>query len=258
MDNSAILCDSINMYSGTELSDAPLGLRERKAAATRVGIVQALHARLASMPLSEISAEDLAGDANVSRMTFFNYFPTKEHAVDQLMLHSLFRMQAEIARKKLRGVAALELVFVMTGDEVAASSERMRRVFAYFASRPSARPIPPLERAERAMLAPGVTTSGEVPSLGQLLMRAASEAQSDGLPLVGSAYEIAHYLGALLNGAALVGHSTPDTDWAALYRRHIRRALGLLGTGATSDPRPPKIPAHYRASKRNKGKGKAK
>ncbi len=224
-----------------------ISLRERKAAATRIAVVQALMKRLTDTPLSEINADDLAADANVSRMTFFNYFPTKEHAVDHLMLQWLFRVQNEIASKNLRGVSALDLVFSMHGDEVAAAPERMRRLFAHFTSRPHTREMPKLTRGDRAVLAPGLSSSQELESLGGLLLRAIAEADSAGeIELVGSTYELAHCLGALLNGTALIGHSSPDTDWAALYRRHLWRALGLLGSGARRDPRPPKIPAAYR------------
>lgn len=220
-----------------------IGLRERKAAATRLAIVASLRERLASTPLASISADDLAADAGVSRMTFFNYFPTKEHAVDLLMAIWLLELSTRIAAKRLRGVAAIELVFAQMGDEMAKAPERMRRLHAYFTSRPSDRPFPELGPAERAAL--GAPEESGPRGMGGLLMRLVDEARADGeLDLEGSSYEIAHYLGSLATGAALVGHSSPKTDWARLFRRHVRRALGLLGSG--KDPPPPRVPAEWK------------
>ena len=232
---------------GGDESEARPGLRERKAAATRLALADALHARLATTALADISVEQLAEDANVSRMTFFNYFPTKEHALDLVMLTWMFRIEQGIASKKLRGVAAIEHAFESAAEEVAASPDRMRRVVGFFASRPADRPLPELGRAVRLALskAPG-GADREPRSLGQLFVDLVDEAKADGAVLVGSSYEIAHYLGSLLNGSFLVGHSSADTDWKRLYRRHARRALGLLGVKGMTDPAPPRVPARWR------------
>lgn len=231
------------------------GLRERKAAATRLAIVEALKERLGSTPLADISAEDLAADANVSRMTFFNYFPTKEHAVDYLMLTWFHEIECALTANGLRGVAAIQHVFAMMGDDVADAPNRLRRVHAHFAGRPADRPFPTLGRAERAILAgrAGVppVDEGQPLGLGALLMRSIDEARQDGeLEIVGSSYEIAHYLGALANGATLVGQSSPDTDWRRLFRRHAARALGLLNPKNGKGPAPPRIPARYKKQKK--------
>ncbi len=234
-------------------SQSQPGLRERKAAQTRLGIVAALRARLATTPLDEISVEDLAKDANVSRMTFFNYFPTKDHAVDTLMVVWIFQMEQELCERELRGVRAIEHVFAAMGDEMAAAPARMRRVFGHFALRESARPLPELSRADRLELAPRVALDREVWGLGSLLMRCVGEAFEDGeLSMSGSSYELAHYLGALANGACLVGHSSPDTDWSQLFRRHVRRALGLFGVPGRKDPKPPRIPKSYKSPRKRR------
>jgi AcrR family transcriptional regulator len=225
-----------------------LGLREKKAAATRLAIVRALKQRLAATSLDAIAVDDLASDAGVSRMTFFNYFPAKDHAVDLLMLVWVYELQLAVHEAGLRGAAALELVFGMIGDELARAPARMRSLYAYFASRPADRPLPTLGPADREACAPGSTVHGvAVVTFGELLIGLIEEAHRDGeIELVGSSYELAHFLGAVAHGSALVGHSTADTDWAQLYRRHIRRALGRLGTGRGKDPKPPAIPEKYR------------
>lgn len=184
-------------------------------------------------------------------MTFFNYFyfPTKEHAVDLLMACWLFEIEASIAKKGRRGVAAIEHTFGMLGDEVARAPERTRRLQGYFASRANDRPLPSLGAAEREALGGGPETGAL--GLGALFVRLVTEAREDGgIELEGTSYEIAHYLGALATGASLIGHSSAKTDWRRLFRRHVRRALGRLGDGA--DPPPPRVPPEYREGRGRK------
>lgn len=211
-------------------SPAPAGLRERKAAGTRLAIAKALDRALRKTSLAEIRVEDLAAEANVSRMTFFNYFPTKEHALDFVVAMFMFEVQADLARERLRGVAAIEHVFAAFGESVAEHPERMRRIQAYLASRPADRHLPELGRVERASIAPDVDALelDEVDSLGAMFMRAIDEAKrAREISFEGTTYELAHYLGALAVGGTLIGHSSAETDFRRLFRRHVRRALGL-------------------------------
>jgi AcrR family transcriptional regulator len=226
-----------------------IGLRERKAAATRMAIERSLRERLGRTPLAEILVDDLAADAGVSRMTFFNYFPTKEHAVDFLMVAWMFGIEEDIATRGLRGVEAIELVFASTGDQVQRNPEVLRRVHSYFAGRPVDRPLPVLTAADRLALAGGRAPTVEQPvGLGRLFIRLSEEADAAGeIELRGSSYELAHMLGAVLHGTSAVGHSSPDTDWRGLFRRHVRRALGLLGRGGREPP-PARVPAAYRTA----------
>ena len=233
-------------------SDTPPrpGLRDRKAAQTRVAITRALDTRLADTALADISVDDLARDAGISRMTFFNHFPTKESAVDYSMVVWLTQLEAGLGAR--RGVRAIQEVFARMGDEMAQSTARMRRVFAHFTAREGARTLPVLGIAERMLVAPELTHDLPNVGLGPLLLRALAEAREDGeLSFEGSDYELAHYLGALVTGSAIIGHSAGDTDWRQLFRRHAHRALGLFGAAGVTAPKAPRVPARYRTPTKN-------
>lgn len=231
------------------------GLRERKAASTRLAIAHALGRRLETTALADIRVEDLAVDANVSRMTFFNYFPTKEHALELVAAVWMFELQADIARQGLTGVAAIERLFARYGDYVADNPERMRRFVVSLFARPPERDLAVLGRLERAELAPDLADRDIEPlALGALLLRSIGEARRAGeIALEGTTYELAHYLGALVTGAGTVGHSSSsETDWRRLFRRHVRRALGLPLTGKGAGA-PPTTPERWK--KKPKGAG---
>lgn len=52
-------------------------LRERKAADTRVSLLEALLRRIDERPLADIPVKELCDEAGVSQATFFNYFESK-------------------------------------------------------------------------------------------------------------------------------------------------------------------------------------
>jgi AcrR family transcriptional regulator len=162
-----------NVDFQVDVSSRGAGLRERKAARTRLAIARALERRLAAAPLSAIRVEDLAADGEISRMTFFNYFPSKEQACDFVYVIWLFELQLSLRVSRLRGVAAIEQLFEQLGDHFARSPEAMRRFYAYFSVRPADEPLPELGPAERAELAPGFPARDfEIVGLGALFMRA--------------------------------------------------------------------------------------
>lgn len=203
------------------------GLRERKAAATRLAIARALAQRLTTRSLGEITADELAEAAGVSRMTLFNYFPTKEHIVDQIFAIWLYEEQCASRRLELRGVARILHLFQTFGELTAESPARARMVAAWFAARPFDRPPPELTRADRELIAPDLA---EHPLLmgRDAWPQAIAEARALGeIDSPSSDYELGHLLGVLLFGTPLVGHSTPDLDWVEIYLHHGRCALGL-------------------------------
>ena len=59
----------------------PVGLRERKRAATRATITAVARSLTAERGLSGYTVEEVCERAGISRRTFFNYFPAKEDAI---------------------------------------------------------------------------------------------------------------------------------------------------------------------------------
>lgn len=204
-----------------------LGLRERKAAATRLALTRALSDRLAHKSLADITVDELAEAAGVSRVTFFNYFATKELALEQVLMVWFYERQCEAEAKKRRGVAAIEALFRAMGGFVQQAPQRARQALAWMVASAVDRPIPALSLAERVLLAGEGAEAPELRSLGESLLVYVAEARADGeIHTESTDYELAHMLGALLIGGCLVGHSKPKQNWEKLYLHHVRRVLG--------------------------------
>ncbi len=214
-----------------------MGLRERKAAATRLALAEALSERIKTRLVADVTVDEVAAAAGVSRMTFFNYFPTKEHALEHLFCVWLYREQCARRDRGLRGAAAIVHLFESFGARVAESPTRARQIMAWFAVRPLERGEPAFGAADRALLSP--TRAHEPLRMGrEALPELIAEARKfDGVRAGGSDYELGHMLGVLLFGGAMIGHSRPDHDWRATYRHHVTRALGI-----DPAPRPADVP----------------
>lgn len=63
-----------------------LGLRERKKIATRRNLLAAAESLFAEQQFEDVTIDQLAGLADVSQKTFFNYFPSKSHILRDLIV----------------------------------------------------------------------------------------------------------------------------------------------------------------------------
>ncbi|MER7706066.1 TetR family transcriptional regulator [Kitasatospora sp. NPDC097605] len=85
--------------------EAGLGLRERKKRQTAIRIWRTAIALFAERGFDEVSVAEIAAAAEVSKMTVFNYFPTKEDLVLGPMEQHIGE-PARVVREKASGLPA--------------------------------------------------------------------------------------------------------------------------------------------------------
>lgn len=106
------------------MTDAPLGLRERKKQQTRDALHLAAVDLVEQRGLGAVTTDEIAERAEVSARTFFNYFPTKEAAVVGLDEHHASASAAALAARPLDEPPAasvravlVERALKVTGDQ---------------------------------------------------------------------------------------------------------------------------------------------
>jgi AcrR family transcriptional regulator len=228
------------------MSEEEIGppLRERKAAATRRALADALQAALRNAPLSEIRVDDVAAAATVSRMTFFNYFASKEVAVAWIYAAWLYGLQLALHRGATRGLAAILRMTRHFATELESELGGLRRIFTSWELSDHFAALPELTEADRRLIAPDLRDFPGQMSYGQMLTRATHEAlQAGELSYEGTPYEFSLYVGALIHGTLLTGPPDLASDHPRLLLRHVHRALGLPLDDAAP---PPDVPQRYR------------
>ncbi|MBI3396414.1 MAG: TetR/AcrR family transcriptional regulator [Spirochaetia bacterium] len=131
------------------------GLREKKYAATRVGLLRAALVRLQATAFDSITVKDLCEDAGVAQATFFNHFPEKSDLLVYYM--QIWGLSVSLALEKRKGDGAFQKilsVFEHTLSEMDDHPRLMFEIVAYIAR--AARPpeVVPLTVAERRLAFP--------------------------------------------------------------------------------------------------------
>jgi AcrR family transcriptional regulator len=122
------------------------GLRERKRAATRAALTAVARSLTAERGLNGYTVEEVCERAEISRRTFFNYFPTKEdaiigHADDEIPLDVVEEFVAggsssppgEISPTLFRDLIRLSLKL---SEHMAASEEETRQLIGVVKKEP--------------------------------------------------------------------------------------------------------------------------
>jgi len=207
-------------------------LRDEKRARTRIRLVEALMQELAQHRLDEVKVRDLASHAGVSQATVFNYFPTKGHLLTHFI--RLWSLQVGVEARRIlvaeqSALAALEALFVHTGEQTARNPTLMLEIIAH-----QARGVPDtggIEALERRLFLPDEPDVDELSDqgLGDLIPELLSVAVKGGeLPKSTDIPSLTLAAASIFFGVPLLlGHRQPEAI-APMYRQHLQ----LLWAGA--------------------------
>lgn len=222
----------------------PPSRREQKAAATRVGLLQAMLRRIDERPLSEIPVKELCAEVGVSNQTFFNYFETKQALV--LFFLSLWSvdMAARIAALDQDDpLAAIEEFFVTTAELSEQNPGIMAEILAAQARFRFETPPPPPTDADLMLAFPDRPELLEAPrDLGlqalipPLIARAVALGQLPPHTDVGLAFM---GVATIFFGAAVLRRQAPQIPIPVAYRLQLQR----LWTALRAAPAPADAPA---------------
>ncbi len=84
-----------------------IGLREKKKAKQKWDILQCMVEALKTKSFNNIKIEDLCHSLSISKVTFFNYFDSKEQVLSYFISSWEYSTYYELLDKKLKGIDAL-------------------------------------------------------------------------------------------------------------------------------------------------------
>lgn len=117
------------------MSDLPL--RERKYAFTKASLMDALISRLSNQTLEEINVKDICEEVQVSTTTFFNYFPTKPHAIGYRIqlwsIETIYEMRQQLVNGK-KQLDTIRIVFDSAAQVEQQAPGLMREIVIFQAS----------------------------------------------------------------------------------------------------------------------------
>lgn len=147
---------------------APVSLRARKLARTRLALLDAFVERLDERPVEEIGVRELCAAVEVSEATFFNLFGGKDELIPFFIqlwaLEVGWRARRVLAERG--ALAAIEGVFADTARSVAEHPRVMGEVIAAQARLDRAPPLREVTLAERHLRFPALDGVDELPSEG--------------------------------------------------------------------------------------------
>jgi AcrR family transcriptional regulator len=206
------------MYTGGVATE--LGLRQRKKQQTRQAIYEAARRLFAERGFDRVAVAEVAREANVSEVTVFNYFPTKEDLFYAGM-HFFEEELLEAVRQRKPGESALRAFRRKLLDSVEGlrSKERfvaIRNATETFAASPSlaARERQIVDRYTRALAE--LLAGGSEPDV---------EAVTVATSLMGAHRAVVDYVRARVQAGAR------GDALAADARTQIRKAFGRLERG---------------------------
>ncbi|WP_228728329.1 TetR/AcrR family transcriptional regulator [Brevibacillus composti] len=203
-------------------------LREWKKAKTKQALLQACLELIGERSFRHVYVEDICRRAEVSKVTFFKFFPQKEDLLLYFMCLWLTDRLMELAESPKRGTQALRHLFQKV-DESAREVPGIMLSLIGFLSEVKMHPcMPELSDAEIHLYYPGKEEQARaiVPDLQHLFQRCVEEAIADGEIAEGRGVEeMVIGLFTIFYGAYLTAHLYQSQDFFRFYELHLKLLL---------------------------------
>mgnify|MGYP001392163027 CR=1 FL=1 len=205
-----------------------LPLREIKKARSKIALFQAGLDLIGKTSFREVKLEDICEKAEVSKVTFFKFFPQKEDLLIYFMRLWLTERLIDFRLHPKRGFEAIRHLF----QNVAASAKEkpglMLSLIGYLSEVNMHPDMPTLSEAEIQILYPGkeALVDAEVPNLGSLFYQFIEEAKEDGdIPDRLPTDDLVKAMFTIFYGAYLTAHLYSSDQFMEFYDLHLKLFL---------------------------------
>jgi AcrR family transcriptional regulator len=200
-----------------------ISLRDKKKAIIKLNILNATIELIGNGFINDIQLSDICDKADISKVTFFKYFPRKESIIDYFFRIWNFHLEVDQLRHPKRGLERIEYLFQKVCQTKNANNI-MLNLISYIAS--LKKPIAPIEitKAEKIILYPEQedVLNITVPDLRDIFIRCLDEALQDGE--ISSNFNpdtIVKALASTFYGIPIVSHIRQENDLWKLYKEKL-------------------------------------
>ncbi|WP_134703359.1 TetR/AcrR family transcriptional regulator [Ammoniphilus sp. YIM 78166] len=200
-------------------------LREIKKARGKISLLEAGLSLIGENTFREVNLEELCRKAEISKVTFFKFFPQKEDLLVYFMRIWLSQRLLELHLEPRKGVAAIEYLFQSIADGSEERPGLMLSLISFLAEQRMHPHMPTLSEAEIHLFFPGHEdlVHAEPPDLAAFFFhyveegKAAHELRTDL-----TSDEMVNVLFTIFYGAFLTSHLCQTKDIMEMYRLHLK------------------------------------
>lgn len=194
-----------------------IGRRALKKAKTRQAILNTVYRLSQSVNFRNLKVKAIADAADITEMTFFNYFPKKEDILSYMMGIWALDLLVLQQQKPLRGEAAIRRIFQRTAEQVKRHPGLIVNFISYLVTEEINPEASAIEAADRSLLYPDLPDIYEIaiPSGNDMLMQHLNEID----PAQDHTATLLH-LASCFYGDVLIAH-TAKLDIETLYNNSL-------------------------------------
>ena len=207
-----------------------VGLRDRKAAKIKLAILEEMVSLLKKMKFKQINVMELCDTIDISKVTFFKYFPKKEETLIYFMNIWCLRQIVNLQKSGKVGIAAIQLFFTSLAKDYEMNPNLMLALIGFIANLDEIPTTYKITAIEKKLLYPdedGIENL-EIMNIHEILDEHLKEAVK--LREVDLNYTIderLNLLASLFYGTALTAHTKRIKDVESLYKGNLKFVFNL-------------------------------
>lgn len=203
---------------------ADIPLRELKKARSKVALYEATLSLIGDKMFKEVMLDDICRKAEVSRVTFFKFFQSKDDLLLYFMRVWLTERIIEIEAERKRGFEAIRHLLYQVAEQSKEKPGIIPSLISFLVEKNMHPCMPELSHAEVRLLFPSNESQGaQSPNMFELFRRCMAEADADGMLKKEVTVDLAvRGLFTVFYGAFLTAQLYASPNIAEFYEAHLQ------------------------------------
>lgn len=222
-------------------STKPVSVRENKSARIKLAVLNTTLEIIGKQAFEHVHVNRICEIVDISKVTFFKYFPQKEDILLYYYKVWCFHRAVELSREHKKGLDGIRYLFDCVAKSYGNHPGLLLGLVGYYAHlEMPVRPFP-LKRAERELLYPGISNIHEVDmlSLDQLFENFLLDAIfSKEITKTGDVKKLVMMLDSILYGSVVTAHIRQEELAPLIFKQNLELFLDSLHADSSTSAEP--------------------